>query len=68
MESLRSAWLFPHPQDADFRNLVDGAQKKRKKDPLAPKRPLSAYNLFFKEKRLQLVGEEEHKGFEALGR
>jgi len=49
--------------------LAGEVGSKRKKDPKAPKRPLSAYNIFFKEQRekVQRV-DEERKSFEELGR
>mmetsp|Transcript_34053 Transcript_34053/g.67688 ORF Transcript_34053/g.67688 Transcript_34053/m.67688 type:complete len:485 (+) Transcript_34053:418-1872(+) len=43
---------------------------RRKKDPNAPKRPLSGYNIFFRDKRCAMkanpVDAEMHMGFEAI--
>lgn len=44
----------------------------RKKDPAAPKRPLSAYNIFFRDQKNMLAAQPERHGgkrsFEELGR
>ncbi|GAX27092.1 hypothetical protein FisN_13Lh364 [Fistulifera solaris] len=45
-------------EDPSF-SIAAPAKKKRKKDKNKPKRPLSAYNLFFKDERLRYLKEEE---------
>ncbi|KAL1916519.1 uncharacterized protein VTP21DRAFT_5710 [Calcarisporiella thermophila] len=54
--------------DAKVSRKKTEGTKKRKKDPNAPKRPLSAYMLFSQEKRKQVLEENPDVKFTEVGK